>query len=123
MKTYTKLSQIEHVLKRPGMYIGSIDKETSIMDIYNNNKIIEKEIEYSPGLYKLYDEIISNAYDEAIRNKNVKNIYVSIVDNSISIMNDGSSVGIVIDKKNNIYVPELIFGHLLTSSTLLKKKE
>lgn len=122
MKTYTKLSQIEHVLKRPGMYIGSIDKETSIMDIYNNNKIIEKEIEYSPGLYKLYDEIISNAYDEAIRNKNVKNIYVSIVDNSISIMNDGSSVGIVIDKKNNIYVPELIFGHLLTSSTFTEEK-
>ena len=24
MKQYTKLSQIEHVLKRPGMYIGSI---------------------------------------------------------------------------------------------------
>jgi DNA topoisomerase-2 len=122
MKTYTKLSQIEHVLKRPGMYIGSIDKETSIMDIYNNNKIIEKEIEYSPGLYKLYDEIISNAYDEAIRNKNVKNIHVNIVDNTISIMNDGSSVGIVIDKKNNIYVPELIFGHLLTSSTFTEEK-
>jgi DNA topoisomerase-2 len=122
MKTYTKLSQIEHVLKRPGMYIGSIDKEISIMDIFHNNKIIEKEIEYSPGLYKLYDEIISNAYDEAIRNKNVKNIYVNIIDNSISIMNDGSSVGVVIDKKNNIYVPELIFGHLLTSSTFTEEK-
>ena len=33
MKQYTKLSQIEHVLKRPGMYIGSIEKETTIMDI------------------------------------------------------------------------------------------
>ena len=122
MKTYTKLSQIEHVLKRPGMYIGSIDKEISTMDIFNNNKIIEKEIEYSPGLYKLYDEIISNAYDEAVRNKNVKNIYVGIIDNTISIMNDGSSVGIVMDKKNNIYVPELIFGHLLTSSTFTEEK-
>lgn len=122
MKTYTKLSQIEHVLKRPGMYIGSIDKEISIMDIFQNNKIIEKEIEYSPGLYKLYDEIISNAYDEAIRNKNVKNIYVSIIDDNISIMNDGSSVGIVMDKKNNVYVPELIFGHLLTSSTFTEEK-
>ena len=72
MKTYTKLSQIEHVLKRPGMYIGSIEKEISIIDIFSNKKIIEKEIEYSPGLYKIYDEIISNSYDEAIRNKNVK---------------------------------------------------
>tara|TARA_X000000950_G_scaffold56161_1_gene67482 strand:+ start:134 stop:3367 length:3234 start_codon:yes stop_codon:yes gene_type:complete len=122
MKTYTKLSQIEHVLKRPGMYIGSIDKETTVMDIFNNNKIIEKEIEYSPGLYKIYDEIISNAYDEAVRNKNVKNIYVNIIDDTISVMNDGSSVNIVIDKKNNIYIPELIFGHLLTSSTFTEEK-
>ena len=37
-------------------------------------------------------------------------------------MNDGSSVGMVIDKKNNIYVPELIFGHLLTSSTFTEEK-
>ncbi len=122
MKTYTKLSQIEHVLKRPGMYIGSIDKETTVMDIFDNNKIIEKEIEYSPGLYKIYDEIISNAYDEAVRNKNVKNIYVNIIDDTISVMNDGSSVNIIIDKKNNIYVPELIFGHLLTSSTFTEEK-
>ena len=46
MTNYTKLSQIDHVLKRPGMYIGSIEKEISIMDIFDNstNKIIEKEI-------------------------------------------------------------------------------
>ena len=99
MKTYTKLSQIEHVLKRPGMYIGSIEKEVSNMDILHNNKIIEKEIEYSSGLYKIFDEIISNSYDEAIRNKNVKNIHIDIIDNTISIMNDGSSVEVVIDKK------------------------
>lgn len=122
MKTYTKLSQIEHVLKRPGMYIGSIEKEISNMDILHNNKIIEKEIEYSSGLYKIFDEIISNSYDEAIRNKNVKNIHIDIIDNTISIMNDGSSVEVVIDKKNNIYLPELVFGHLLTSSTFTEEK-
>ena len=122
MKTYTKLSQIEHVLKRPGMYIGSIEKEISIIDIFSNKKIIEKEIEYSPGLYKIYDEIISNSYDEAIRNKNVKNIHINIIDNSISIMNDGSSIEAVMDKKNNVYLPELIFGQLLTSSTFTEEK-
>ena len=124
MTNYTKLSQIDHVLKRPGMYIGSIEKEISIMDIFDNstNKIIEKEIEYSHGLYKIYDEIISNSYDEAIRSKNVKNIYVDIIDNQISIMNDGSSVEIKIDQKNKVYIPELIFGHLLTSSTFTQEK-
>ena len=78
MKQYTKLSQIEHVLSRPGMYIGSINKEISYIDIFQNNKIIEKQIEYSPGLYKIYDEIISNAYDESIRTNLVKNIKINI---------------------------------------------
>ena len=96
MKTYTKLTQIEHILKRPGMYIGSIDKIIDNMDIVDetSNKIINKEIEYSPGLYKIFDEIASNAYDEAIRDNNVKNIHVNINDDMISIMNDGSAIEI-----------------------------
>ena len=59
MVKYTKLTQIEHILKRPGMYIGSTDKITEFMDIVDleSNKIINKEIEYSPGLYKIFDEI------------------------------------------------------------------
>ena len=47
MVKYTKLTQIEHIIKRPGMYIGSIDKITDYMDIVDksSNKIISKEIE------------------------------------------------------------------------------
>ena len=124
MVKYTKLTQIEHIIKRPGMYIGSIDKITDYMDIIDetSNKIINKEIEYSPGLYKIFDEIASNAYDEAVRDKNVKNIYVNINDDMISIMNDGSSIEIKLHKDSNIYIPELIFSHLLTSSTFTEDK-
>jgi len=124
MVKYTKLTQIEHILKRPGMYIGSTDKITEFMDIVDleSNKIINKEIEYSPGLYKIFDEIISNAYDEAVRDKNVKNIYVNINDNMISIMNDGAAIEIKIHPKYKIYIPELIFSHLLTSSTFTENK-
>ena len=122
MKQYTKLSQIEHVLTRPGMYIGSIDKELTNMFILKNNKIIEKEIEYSPGLYKIYDEIISNAYDESIRTNIVKNIKINIFDNKISVFNDGSSIEIKEDPKTKILLPELVFGHLLTSSTFTEEK-
>ena len=43
MKTYKKLTQIEHILKRPGMYIGSTDKVVESMDIFEDNKIINKE--------------------------------------------------------------------------------
>jgi len=124
MVKYTKLSQIEHIIKRPGMYIGSIDKITDYMDIVDktSNKIINKEIEYSPGLYKIFDEIASNAYDEAIRDNNVKNIHVNINDDMISIMNDGSAIEIKLHPEYNIYIPELIFSHLLTSSTFTEDK-
>lgn len=36
--------------------------------------------------------------------------------NMISVLNDGKGIPVQIHKEYNIYVPELIFGHLLTSS-------
>ena len=122
MKTYKKLTQIEHILKRPGMYIGSTDKINEFVDLLEDGKIINKEIEYCSGLYKIFDEIISNAYDEAIRDKNVKNIYVNIKNNTISIKNDGSFIEIKKHKEYKVYIPELIFGQLLTSSTFAEEK-
>ena len=106
------------------MYIGSIDKIIEIMDIIDetSNKVTSKEIEYSPGLFKIFDEIVSNAYDEAIRDKNVKNIYINTNDDMISVMNDGSSIPIKLHQEYNIYIPELIFSHLLTSSTFTEDK-
>ena len=41
---------------------------------------------------------------------------MNINKNSISIWNNGKGIPIEIHKEYNIYVPELIFGHLLTSS-------
>ncbi len=37
-------------------------------------------------------------------------------ENTISIENNGKGIPIVIHAKEKVYVPELIFGHLLTSS-------
>ena len=34
----------------------------------------------------------------------------------IEIFNNGKSIPVVIHKEHKIYVPELVFGHLLTSS-------
>lgn len=37
-------------------------------------------------------------------------------DNRISVWNNGDGVPVEIHKEEKVYVPELIFGHLLTSS-------
>lgn len=117
---YKKFTQIEHVLARPGMYIGEIATITSEQWILNpdGNKIINKFVKWNPGIYKIFDEIVTNASDECQRNKGVKNIYITInsEDDTISVMNDGSGIPIQIHKEHGIYVPELIFGNLLSSS-------
>jgi DNA topoisomerase-2 len=50
------------------------------MWIYDNdiNKIIKKEIEYVPGLYKIYDEILVNASDHKKNDKTCDEIKINI---------------------------------------------
>lgn len=118
---YQKLTQIEHILKRPSMYIGGIDLIEDLVWIMNedHNKIIEKNIKYIPGLYKIFDEIIVNAYDQAIRDPLVTTIKINLEPkkNKFTVYNDGRGIDVVIHTKENIYVPELIFGTLLTSTS------
>ena len=117
-ETYVKKSQLEHVLDRPGMYIGDIDRITTERWVFNNDKMTRKMLTYSPGLYKIFDEIFTNATDHSQRDSTLKKIEVSFDREvgKITIFNDGEGIPIEIHKEHNIYVPELIFGHLLTGS-------
>jgi len=62
-----QLSQIEHVLHRPSMYVGSIVKEKKEEFILNDNKFELGEREYVPALIKIFNEIIDNSIDEYVR--------------------------------------------------------
>jgi DNA topoisomerase-2 len=115
--TYVKLSPIEHVLKKPGMYIGDIDFRNEKQFIYSKNNlgnqnIIQQEISWSPGLYKIVDELIVNAYDQSIRDPTLSEINVEINSDSFSIFNDGTGIDVILHPTHNIYVPELIFANL-----------
>ena len=115
-KRYKKYDQITHVRKKPGMYIGSVENVEKNMFILNDEKIINKKIIYNPGLYKLFDEILMNAYDETTRDKTLNIIKVSISNSEINIYNNGKAIPTTIHPKYKIHIPELIFGNLLTSS-------
>jgi DNA topoisomerase-2 len=116
--TYQKKSQLEHVLHRPGMYIGDIDFVTAERWIINDDRVfVRKNVSYSPGLYKIFDEIFTNATDHSQRDQTMKKIEVTFSDNGeISIMNDGEGIPIEIHKELGKYVPEIIFGEFHTSS-------
>lgn len=92
-KTYQKKSQLEHILLRPDTYIGSVERAQELMWIYDSDKeaMVQKQIEYVPGLYKIYDEILVNAADNKQRDPKMDciKIEISVETNTISIWNNG----------------------------------
>ena len=117
-KTYQKKTQLEHILLRPDTYIGTTEKISEKMWVIDDKKekMVYKEITYVPGLYKIFDEILVNAVDNITRDLRMDTIKVNITPKRITIYNNGKGIPIKIHNTYNIYVPELIFGHLLTSS-------
>ncbi|KAJ8655655.1 hypothetical protein O0I10_008744 [Lichtheimia ornata] len=117
---YKKKTQLEHILLRPDTYVGSIELEEQEMWVYDSDEdlIKRRKIKYVPGLYKIVDEILVNAADNKIRDPTMNTIKVLIdrESNLISVYNNGRGIPVTMHKEENVYVPELIFGHLLTSS-------
>ena len=133
-ETFVKKTQLEHIIDIPDTYIGSIEKTDIDTWIYDDEseKIIYKNIKYIPGLYKIFDEVLVNAIDQHVRTENdekivnkVNIIKVNFDDNNqtITIYNNGEGIPIVEHKEHNVWVPELIFGHLLTSSNYDKNEK
>jgi DNA topoisomerase-2 len=132
-ETYTKKTQLEHIYDIPDTYIGSIEKTEIDTWSYDdiNNKIVYKNIKYIPGLYKIFDEALSNAYDQYIRmlENTIKNYKVNTIkvnfdieNNIISVYNDGKGIDIIQHQEFKIWIPELIFGNLLTSTNYDKQE-
>jgi len=122
------MTQVEHILKRPDTYIGSVTPEMSEQYVYDGY-IQKKEILMTTGFIRIFVEIISNAIDNVWRSEkdNVKMTKIKInVDKEtgiISVMNDGSTIPIVINEQTQVYNPEMIFGMLLTSSNYNDNEE
>ena len=117
---YQKLTQLEHILKRPDTYIGSVESTTEQMWVYNSetDAMENRKVSYVPGLYKIFDEILVNAADNKQRDKNMNELRVKVNKEQgvISVRNNGRGIPIEIHQTEGIYIPEMIFGHLLTSS-------
>ena len=134
---YQKLTDKEHILKKPDTYIGSIEESENQVYVFDelNNKIVEKNITYIPALYKLFDEGIVNCRDHVIRQQHavqdsVKNalpvskIAISISDDGIITMeNDGNGIDVAEHPDHKIWIPEMIFAHLRTSTNYDENKK
>ena len=124
-KQYQRKTDKQHILDNPDTYIGSVENVDSNMWVYEDGKIKFKSIEYIPGLYKLFDEGVVNCRDHVIRmiqsplldKKFVTNIEIEVKEDGTIVMeNDGNGIDVAKHPEYKIWIPELIFGHLRTST-------
>lgn len=119
-ETYQKLTQLEHIIKRPDTYIGSVERTEQKMWVFNKTEGLmeNRTVSYVPGLYKIFDEILVNAADNSQRDSSMTYLKVAVdrETGEISVENNGKGIPVEMHEKEGCYVPELIFGHLLTGS-------
>jgi DNA topoisomerase-2 len=130
-RVYKQLSQKEHVKLRSSMYIGSTKKQTIEMYVLNPDKtrFISENIIFTPGMLKIFDEILSNAVDNFIKfPKKVTyiNVKFSIKNGAIEVENNGPGISLVkVDTLNSgkLYKPCAIFSELLGGDNFNEDEE
>lgn len=121
-KKYQKLDDIDHILKRSGMYVGSIKPNTSDQWILDNNKFRKKQITYNPAFIKIFDEILINSIDESKRSSKLNIIKIEANKDYISIRDNGG-IEVIKHKDYNEWIPEMIFSNLKAGSNFDDSKD
>jgi len=134
---YQQKTDKQHILDNPDTYIGSVENVDSFVWLLNDagDKIVERNINYIPALFKLFDEGIVNCRDHVVRMQQaiqngvpnslpVTNIDITVQDDgTIVMLNDGNGIDVAEHPEYKIWIPELIFGHLRTSTNYDKTEK
>ena len=120
-KTIEVLTDFEHIIKRPTMYVGSVKRSEEVVPIIGDGFIKSVTKEHSVGMYKLFDEVFANSVDEAKRMQTTMKkitVEVSSKENSISITDtgDGFTNGSTINKKSGMSTIETAVSMLRAGS-------
>ncbi len=172
---YQKMSDQEHILKKPDTYIGSIEQTECmeyVMDGCGSSssscdassdagsvasdtdtgksggsaagttgasivaKLTRRSITYIPGLYKLFDEGMVNMRDHVVRQAQAVadgkpnalpvttlEVEIDAADGTIHMTNDGNGIDVAQHPEHKLWIPEMIFGHLRTSTNYDENKK
>lgn len=114
---YKILSQLEHVLLRPQTYVGSNKPHTEDKWLLDGDKFTKKKVTIIPSFIKIFDEVLMNSVDESKRNPKLNRIDVTVdlQENSISVLDNGG-IPVVIHQEYGIFIPEVVFGTLMSGS-------
>jgi DNA topoisomerase-2 len=145
LQKYQKMTDREHILKKPDTYIGTIEPAETMEyvataatngDAAAPALLTRRPITYIPGLYKLFDEGMVNMRDHVVRQAQaiadgkpdalpVTTLEVEIdpADGTIHMTNDGNGIDVAQHPEHKLWIPEMIFGHLRTSTNYDENKK
>lgn len=118
---YKKLTDIEHCLQRPGMYVGSTQPHTAECWVYDETSatMVNRSVTWNPGFQKLFDEVISNSVDHSKRfdgqHLNTIRVELDRTTGQISVYDNGG-IPVVMHKDHDMYVPTMLFAELKAGS-------
>lgn len=99
-----------------------------------SSRMVYRDVKYVPGFFKIVDEILVNAADNKVRSfcqlystlsdfgqindssMDTLKVTIDVEESVISVFNNGRGIPIEMHSQEKMYIPELIFGHLLSSS-------
>jgi DNA topoisomerase-2 len=115
---YKKKSDIEHVLGNPDTYMGSVVATEIDAWVMVDGHMQRKTLTLNPGLLNLFYEGVVNCSDHTQRQLTNPVTYISaaVADGVITLENDGDGIDVALHPEHGVYIPELIFAHLRTST-------
>ncbi len=110
-----KLSEVEHILKRPARYVGSTSQETTRQFLLSGDRVVKREVVFVPATLKIFDEIITNSVDfsktpEGAHMKTI-NVDVNSMLGTISVYDDGG-IPVLFHEEYQKWVPEMLLGEV-----------
>ena len=126
---YQRKTHREHILDLPDTYIGSVTTADEEVFLRNEDTFKTSTIPVNPGFYKLIDELLVNAHDQVVRLRSrqstnpVKNIDIDCGATLFSIKNDGEPIDVAEHPEHKTWIPQMIFGELLTSTNYDKNEK
>ena len=126
---YQRKTHREHILDLPDTYIGSVTTANEEVFLREGEEFKATPIALNPGFYKLIDELLVNAHDQVVRLRSrqstnpVKNIEITCSGTGFQIKNDGEPIDVAEHPEHKTWIPQMIFGELLTSTNYDKNEK
>lgn len=115
------------------MYVGSPEISESEVWVAKFSEesalsLAYEKVTFAPALYKIFDEVLTNALDASTKDETIKKIAITVTEDEITVRNDGNGEqGIPVARfhgdDSEEWVPTMIFGVLLTSGNFTEERD